>query len=336
MTAFQTDLPVSFAETIRRLSGTFEQAPDLSRQEAHGLFAAMLDGGISDLQLGALLLALRAKGSSVVEIIGFSAALQERVQTLALPATQAIPVVIPSYHGARSRANLMPLLALLLARLSVPVLVHCTLDSHGGVSGAAVFRALGILPCASAAEAEQALHARRLALVPIKILSPGLAALLSLRAHLGVRTCAHAVAKLADPFAGCCLRLVPASSEKDRQTLRLCFEATGERALVMLGTEGEAYADPLRRPKLELMRAGETRPLFDAEPAPLEKLPGVPDTPDPHLTAAWIMRVLAGTAPLPLPIAHQLACCLFGTGGAEDFNEAKAIAAVQSGALLAA
>lgn len=327
---------MNFAEAIRTLSGVFEQAQDLSQQEARTLFGAMLDGGIADLQLGALLIALRVKGLSVNEIIGFSAALRDRVERLTAPATRALPVVIPSYHGARERANLVPLLALLLARLNVPVVVHCTLDSYGGVSSAAVFRALGVLPCPSATEVEDALNAQRLALVPISILSPGLAALLSLRAHLGLRTCAHAVAKLADPFAGHCLRLVPTSSQQDCQTLHHYFEATGERALVMLGTEGEAYADPHQRPKLELMRAGETRPLFDAEAAPLGKLPGVPNTADPCLTAEWITKVLAGAAPLPLPLAHQVACCLYGSGGVEDFNEAKAIAAVQSGAFLAA
>jgi hypothetical protein len=33
---------------------------------------------------------------------------------------------------------------------------------------------------------------------------------------------------------------------------------------------------------------------------------------------------------MPLPIANLLACCLFGTGYAEDFNQAKAIVAVRA------
>ena len=40
--------------------------------------------------------------------------------------------------------------------------------------------------------------------------------------------------------------------------------------------------------------------------------------------------MIDGQASLPLPIANQLACCLFACGYADDFNQAKAIVAVES------
>jgi anthranilate phosphoribosyltransferase len=40
-------------------------------------------------------------------------------------------------------------------------------------------------------------------------------------------------------------------------------------------------------------------------------------------------RVLAGESALPPPVANQLACCLFASGYADDFNQAKAIVAVE-------
>jgi hypothetical protein len=46
--------------------------------------------------------------------------------------------------------------------------------------------------------------------------------------------------------------------------------------------------------------------------------------------------VLRGEMPLPLPIVNQVACCLYGTGYTVDMNQAKAIAAVETGSLLAA
>ena len=46
-------------------------------------------------------------------------------------------------------------------------------------------------------------------------------------------------------------------------------------------------------------------------------------------TAALIRAMLEGTAKLPLPIVNQLACCLYGAGYAPDFNQAKAIMAVE-------
>ena len=39
---------------------------------------------------------------------------------------------------------------------------------------------------------------------------------------------------------------------------------------------------------------------------------------------------------MPLPVVNQVACCLYGAGYTVDMNQAKAIAAVQTGSLLAA
>ncbi len=49
-----------------------------------------------------------------------------------------------------------------------------------------------------------------------------------------------------------------------------------------------------------------------------------------------MMRVLEGSATLPMPILNQLACCLHASGHAADLNEAKAIVAVEARSLAAA
>src|SRR5690606_4315698 len=111
------------------------------------LFGAMLDGGVPDLELGALMLALRMKTESVSELLGFARALTTRVHRL-LPPTDAVrPVVLPSYNGARRQPNLVPLVALALQRIGVPVLVHGLLEGNGRVASAFIFRELGIMPC---------------------------------------------------------------------------------------------------------------------------------------------------------------------------------------------
>ncbi|MBN0567102.1 hypothetical protein JTM29_36440, partial [Pseudomonas aeruginosa] len=43
---------------------------------------------------------------------------------LTAPAGKPMPIVIPSYNGARKQANLTPLLAMLLHKLGFPVVVH--------------------------------------------------------------------------------------------------------------------------------------------------------------------------------------------------------------------
>src|SRR5579862_1307376 len=82
-------------------------ARDLTRSEARTLFSAVFAGEVADIALGALM-----------------DALQPHVRPLDMPARRAIPVILPSYSGSRKLANLVPLLAMLLAREDVPVLVH--------------------------------------------------------------------------------------------------------------------------------------------------------------------------------------------------------------------
>ena len=195
---------MNFAQYIKEIGRGSNGSHDLGSEEAQQLFGAMLDGGVPDLELGGILLAMRVKTESVPELLGFAQALAERVHRLQPPAGSGAirPVVIASYNGARRQPNLTPLVALLLQRMGLPVLVHGTLEGQGRVASAYIFRELGILPCATLGQAQAAMNKDKLAFVPTAVLAPGLANLLSLRSRLGVRNSGHTVAKLMDPFAG--------------------------------------------------------------------------------------------------------------------------------------
>jgi anthranilate phosphoribosyltransferase len=325
-----------FAHFIKEIGRGAEGARELSQADACRLFGAMLDGGVPDLELGAILIAYRVKSESVAELIGFHDALAERLFRLKAPAVKSLPVVLPSYNGARHQPNLLPLLALLLARFGVPVLVHGALNGDGRVASAYIFRELGVMPCASLAQAQAALDEKRIAFVPTAVLAPGLANLLSVRSRLGVRNSAHSMAKLIDPFEGGALRVVSVSHPAYLDKMREFLLATGGRALLLRGTEGEPFANPKRRPRLEYFHAAAAQVLFEAELGPLKSLPTLPATIDAATTAAWIQQALAHEVPLPLPLVNQLACCLFGAGYAHDLNQAKAIVAVETGSLAAA
>lgn len=324
------------AHAIRRLTGQFEHERDLAESEALELFSALLDGGIADLELGALLGAMGMKALAPSELIGFRRAAQARVNRLPNP-SDARAVVVPSYCGARSQANLMPLVALTLARFGIPVLVHGPLEGQGGIASASIFRELGVLPCAALSDAHHALETSRIAFVPTALLCPMLAQLIALRARLGVPTFAREVASLIDPFDGGALTLVPAADETRREILAKALVALGVQALLFHGREGEAYPDPLRRPAMILLDAGEQVTLFDRHAAPspavVTRACGLPERSDAKRTAAWIENALVGRQLIPQPIANLLACCLFGARYAEDFNQAKAIVAVRTRSL---
>ena len=87
----------------------------------------------------------------------------------------------------------------------------------------------------------------------------------ALRGRLGVRSVAHRVARLIDPFEGDSLRVVGVGQESSLDLTRDFLLATGAHALLLLGAQGEPYADPLNRPRIEHLTEGKLKSLLGAQ-----------------------------------------------------------------------
>lgn len=327
---------MSPTQALKQLSGESSATCDLDERVAYALLSAMLDGGLGELEVGALLALLERKPVTLAELTGYGAALAQRCNRLRPLKDVPRPVVFSSYRGARSHPHLLPLLALTLPRLGVPVLVHGALDGGGGVGAASVFRELGVYPCASLTLAQSRLDESKLAFVPTAVLAPGLAELLALRGRLGFGGFVQALARQLAPVEGEALHVIAANRVTGSALLREFLVASGARALLLDGTEEEGYADPQRRPRMEYVEGGECRVLFEAETAASRPPPTLPQAADAQSSAAWTRRAAAGEVPLPLPLVNQIACCLYGTGYTDDMIQAKAIVAVETGSLAAA
>ncbi|MDR2364965.1 MAG: DNA-binding protein YbiB [Zoogloeaceae bacterium] len=316
---------MNFSHYIREIGRGAKGAADLAFDDAEKLYAAILDGGIPELELGAILIALRVKGETPVELAAFLQAAEARSYRLERPAGEIRPVVLPSYNGARKGVNLTPLLALLLQRFGVPVLVHGLIEGFGRVSSAQVFRELGILPATSLQQAQQRLDQEGLAFAPLSVFSPALNEQLALRARLGVRHCAHSLVKLLDPFISGQGVLAAAATHPDAlDKMREILLGRGQTALLSRATEGEPFANPLRRPCIEFLHAGAAQTLFAAERDSIKTLPHLPEAADAKSTAQWIEKALDKKLPLPLPLMNQLVCCLYASNAVGSLNEARA------------
>ncbi|NTV71017.1 MAG: DNA-binding protein YbiB [Azonexaceae bacterium] len=325
---------MSYAQFIKEIGRGAQGARDLPRDDAQQIYAAMLDGGVPDLEMGAIILGLRVKGESLDEMLGFMDATDERTHRLDMPHGRVRPVALPTYNGARKEANLTPLLALLLQRFGVPVVVHGLLEGFGRVTTAHIFRELGVMPVASTTQAQITLEEKGLAFLPLNALCPGIHNLLGLRSRMGVRNSAHSLVKLINPFHGEAVLVAPATHPEFVDLMRDILMARGDRGLLLRATEGEPFANPKRRPRLEFIHDGAVDILFEAEHESLRALPNLPEANDAVSTAKWIRRILDKQVPLPKPIANQLACLLYASGYAEDFNQAKAIVAVEATGLI--
>lgn len=292
---------MAIAKYIKEIGRGKDGARALSREQATDLFGQVLDGAVTDLEIGAFCLAMRIKGETAEEMAGFLDATDSRLHKI--PVGPRPLVVIPSYNGARKLPALTPLLALLLAREGLAVLVHGTASESTRVFTSGVLEALGI----PAAQRVESVHGGQVVFAPTALLCPGLQKLLEVRRVVGLRNPAHSLVKLMNPGAGTSLIISSYTHPEYALSMAATFTLTGANALLLRGTEGEAVADPRRAPRMELFLHGRGQVLQEAQIGSLEALPALPRDIDPVSTAAYIRAVLEGASPVPTPIATQVA-----------------------------
>ena len=159
---------MSIAKYIKEIGRGKQGARALSREHAADLFGQVLDGAVTDLEIGGFCLAMRIKGETAQEMAGFLDATDTRLQKI--PAADRPVMVIPSYNGARKLPALAPLLALLLAREGLPVVLHGVASESTRVFTSGVLQALDIAPQIAIGPA----RAGQVMFVPTALMCPGL------------------------------------------------------------------------------------------------------------------------------------------------------------------
>ena len=290
---------MAISQYIKEIGRGKDGARSLTREQATDLLGQVLDGTVTDLEVGGFCLAMRIKGETPDEMAGFLDATHARLHRL--PDNGLTTVVLPSYNGARKLPVLTPLLALLLARRGAAVLVHGTATENQRVFASQVFEALGVPPAGQVPR----LGAGEVAFVPTEVLSPGLKRLLDVRRAVGLRNPAHSLVKLMNPCEGKAFIVGSYTHPEYATSMAATWALTGAHALLLRGTEGEPVADARRTPRMEVFRDGQRTEVQAQQDGPLAKLPELPAVDASH-TAAYIRAVLDGTAPLPTPIALQV------------------------------
>jgi anthranilate phosphoribosyltransferase len=286
----------------------------LTREQSHELFSAIFANQVGDLELGAILLALRVKGESLTEIQGAMSALHQANCNAAkhIVTDKSKPVVvIPSYNGARLQANLTPLLACVIADAGVQVIVHGVEQDDVRVTSAEVFRDLG-LPLLNSLEEAQACFERNVpAFIPIRVASPALHHLLELRRRMGVRNISHTLAKMFNPTKRPDAIRLTAFTHPEFNTLQHeYFVNSGETAFVMRATEGECTANTKRQQPIDLVSAGQVIIVVPGQVSAMPLPPALPPAQDAVATAKWTQSVLAGERELPQALSEQIRAIL--------------------------
>lgn len=312
-TTLHSTEPLAAARFIKEIGRGKDGARSMTRDDARLLYGAMLDGRVSDLEMGGILLAMRIKGESIDELAGFLDAAEEAFERIDAPRGEYAPIVLPSYNGSRHMPNLTPLLALLLARAGAPVLLHGVLTDPNRVTSAEVFAALGMPLARTIADAQSCFARREPAFMPIDALAPKLHRLLQMRRILGVRNSTHTLVKIMQPFSGSALRLTSYTHPEYLEMLTSYFTTLAPAELgdvfLMRGTEGETVANARRSQQIDWFHAGQRTVIAEKQDI-AHAVPVLPPERDAQTTADWIRDALDGRQPVPPAIADQVEHCL--------------------------
>jgi anthranilate phosphoribosyltransferase len=291
---------MGISQYIKEIGRGKQGARSISREHAADLFGQVLDGAVTDLEIGAFCMAMRIKGETPEEMAGFLDATYARLNQV--PAGDAPLVVLPSYNGARKLPVLTPLLALLLARRGLSVLIHGTATESSRVFVPHVLQALDIhaLPAIRAIAPGEAVY------VPTELLCPGLKRLLDVRRVVGLRNSSHSLVKLMNPCSGPAVVVSSYTHPEYAVSMGAVFELMGSTALLLRGTEGEVVADARRLPQMDGFIGGRRETLQEGKKGTLTDLPDMPREIDAETTAAYIQDVLAERKPVPASMALQV------------------------------
>ena len=291
---------MSIAHFIREIGRGKQGARNLSREQARELMTQVLLGSVDPVALGAFCIAMRIKGETAEEMLGFLDAAHAQMQVFTNDELQPV-VVLPSYNGSRRLPLLTPLLAKLLANRGHAVLIHGTHTEDTRVSIQEVLFALGIEPTTTT----QSIAKGKVVFAPTRLLCEGLWSLLEVRRQTGLRNSAHSMVKLMNTVAGNSIQVASYTHPEYAASMQATLEGLKANAVLLRGTEGEPVADPRKMPSMRCFVEGQAFSQLDIAPETVHDSIDIPMGMNAQQTAELINSMIQGHKPVPPPIQAQ-------------------------------
>ena len=324
----------------------------LGRADARDVMAEVLTGKCSDAQIAALLIALRMKGETVEEIVGFAEAIRAAAAPLPIRAAEALAVtgtgrdalaeeslVDTSGTGgdASGTFNISTATALVTAGAGVRVAKHGNRSISSKCGSADVVEALGLNIQLSPERAAQCLRDVGICFLYAPNLHPAMKQVQSVRRELRMRTMFNLLGPLTNP-ARASGQVVGVYSLDLVEKLAEALSMLGlRRALVVHGLDGLDEITITGTTRVAEAREGSVR-SYEVEPeefgmarATLQDISGG----DATENAAIIRAVLDGEkSPRRDVVLLNAAAALVAAGRADRIADAIALAAdsIDSGA----
>ena len=330
-------------------------AQSLDRTEARDVMSEVLAGKCSDAQIAALLIALRMKGETVEEIVGFAEAIRAAAAPLPIRGADALavtgtgrdalaeePLVDTSGTGgdASGTFNISTATALVTAGAGVRVAKHGNRSISSKCGSADVVEALGINIQLSPERAAQCLREVGICFLYAPNLHPAMKQVQGVRRELRMRTMFNLLGPLTNP-AHANGQVVGVYSIDLVEKLAEALSMLGlHRALVVHGLDGLDEITITGTTRVAEAREGSVR-TYEVEPeefgltrATLKEISGG----DASENAAIIRAVLSGEkSPRREVVLLNAAAALVAAGKSDRIAEAVPLAAksIDSGAAAA-
>lgn len=268
---------------------------DLEEREAEAVMEEIMEGRVSDAQIGAMLTALRLKGETAEEITGFARVMQRR----ATPIHSIHPVLLDTCGTGGDGANTFNIstaAALVLAGAGAKVAKHGNRSVSSRCGSADVLEALGVKVDLSPQELSACLDQVGIAFLFAPALHHGMKRVAKPRRELGFRTIFNILGPLTNPARVKAQVIGVFNSQLVEVVARVMIQLGVKRGFVVHGAGGLDEVSPLGVTKICELRNGWLKSYtlniedFGMKPASLADLAGG----GPHFNAQIIKELLRG------------------------------------------
>jgi anthranilate phosphoribosyltransferase len=310
----------------------------LTADHASTVLAEIMEGRASDVQTGAFLVALRAKGETVPELIG----LARTMRSLATPVETGRHDLVDTAGtgGGPSTFNISTTAALIAAGAGCAVAKHGNRSSTSRSGSADLLEALGVRIDLTPEQVADSIRATGFGFMFAPAHHAAMKHVVPTRKELAVRTIFNFLGPLTNP-AGATRQLLGVSDRRYQETIAEALGGLGcEHALVVAGEDGLDELTIHGPTRVIEVRDGHTEEWYISPDelglmeAPLEAIAGG----DPAHNAAVTRSVLAGEPGPALDVSLLNAgAAIYAGAGCDDLAGGVEAArrAVESGAAAA-
>lgn len=322
---------------VRELLNRLVAGESLSVAEAEDVMRQMMDEELTPIQMAGVLIALRAKGETSDEVVGFARTMRARARHIETEGKLAD--TCGTGGDFSGTFNISTAAALIVAAAGQPVAKHGNRAASGRCGSADVLEALGVDITLPPEGVARCVHEAGIGFLFAPAFHPATKFAAVPRRELGVRTVFNLLGPLTNP-ARPAYQLLGVSNRALVDLLAEALLKLGvERALVVHSADGTDEISVSGETTVRQIDGGSIRRFevtphdFGIEPSPADAVRGG----DPATNATILNRVLEGHRdPARDAAVVNAAAALYAAGRAESFREGTEIAqrVIDSGAAI--